>query len=579
MDVLRLVFVTALSIFTAAEVFSAESPFIVDSAARKVGMRVQWSGIIPVPMASGQPVSLRYLVNQSEMRSLVDLVVDGQTLRTVDLGMIGDASSTPAKLQDGFLTIYSGGGLTLREMHNSAVGDPLGSKPNSQTAMAVKQLVKTIYGDELKSEARFELQRSIDRFKAQFAGLELEMLKLKRRGKEGKLVPVKVPATRLYALGYNGNLVCMDAETGHVFWSVHTGDPSIRPLGMDADDASVVVIAGPRMFVFDAHDGKEIATTWLEGAPRYGPLLGGNHAFIWTTGGGVEGYALDHLLDAPFRDVATGGLESDPGRSPQGTRMGWPTSLGFLYILETAGNPSIPFRLQPPDPVTTSIAAAPKDRILTVSQTGTVYCVDAASAGRVAWRKLIGQTIYDPPVAVNNLALVLSLERELFALKMENGLLAWEAPIRGISKVLGGDGDNQVYALSVLKELLIIDSKRGTINSRIRLSGDATGITQNMTDRLFIQGSQGEIQCLRPLSSLRPKPIYRIADLATPAPVEDSSLPTSPKLEPSSVNSNPFGAATAPAMEAEPASTPFSFDAPAADAPANPFGDSPFGTN
>ncbi len=401
---------------------------------------------------------------------------------------------------------------------------------------------------------------------------EFERMRLERRGKKATLEVVNVPKSRLYSLGTDGGLVSLDGETGKVIWSAQVGNAGAPPLGLDANNNYVTTIRGARLYLFDTAEGKPLADEWVEGAPVYGPMIGGDYIFVWTANGGIEGYQTANIFGQPYRERATGGLIASPVRTPSGDRFGWPTDRGYLYVLEAQGQPRLPFRIEPPEPVTSSIATAPGGRVVCVSQSGTVYCAWSSNIGRMAWRRLIGEIVNDPPVVVNNTVFIRAVTGTTYALSLDTGIPIWKSPLYGIGRIVGGDGDDAVFMLTSSDDFLRVSTKTGEVQARVRLSARITSLPHNISDRMYVMGRSGEIQCLAPRGKVRPTPIYALAEAAIASQAAGGTPAVAKPAEPADAEANPFGApateAMAPAADAPAGGDPFS-------SPSDPFGAAP----
>jgi outer membrane protein assembly factor BamB len=371
--------------------------------------------------------------------------------------------------------------------------------------------------------------------------LEFEQLKLKKRGIESSIETSFVPTSRLYLLGTDGSLVAIDGETGDRVWTLRAGNPGVKPLGMDASDKYVAMVSGVHIFVFDTKEGRLLGKEMLEGAPIYGPLIGGERAFIFTPKGGIEGYRMESLLSEPVRERTIPGILAEPTKFPDGRSFFWPVESGYLYCFRTYGDPKAQFRLQPPDRIKTSVSSAPGERFLAVSESGTVYCIGTEVMGKVLWRQMIGESIDTGPMVVNGGAFVVSSQGNLFAFDLETGKLTWKLP--GIRQVVGGDGNERIYGVSLANDLLMIRNKTGEVTGGVRLSSDMTCISQNQSDRLLLMGINGALQSLRPTNNERLTPIFELASSA----IKKTKL-VAPEPE-TTVEKDPFGLNETPMTE------------------------------
>ncbi len=415
----------------------------------------------------------------------------------------------------------------------------------------------------------------------------LEVLRWRRRGIETKLAENKIRQVRLYTLGSDGTIEARDAETGELYWVTRNGDPDLFCGSMGIDDDYVTFINGTVLYQLSAETGKLIRQTTLAGTPSMGSVIAGEFALVPTVRGGIEGFPLYDSDMYPFHEIVAGHATAKPVRAPGTTRTAWATDLRFVYVMETEGTPSVIFRFPTDGIVSSELAAAEGNRFFFGSENGHVYGIRATRSGEVLWRQSIGQPIYSTAFVSGERLFVSSVYKNLYCLELATGKHFWKGPVSQIDQVLGSSEDH-IFARTNSNRLTVINAASGTRVADVSQINLQHFVTNRLTDRLYLIGAGGMLQCLRPSNASLPT--FKVAAEITVAKSSDSS-DSEPKAaagnDPFGANGNidPFdagGAAVDPFAPAGDMADPFAPAAGGADpfAPAgggaDPFGGDPF---
>jgi outer membrane protein assembly factor BamB len=419
---------------------------------------------------------------------------------------------------------------------------------------------------------------------------KLSVIKLKRRGVEADVRTVTVDEVRLYVLTADGGLAAYDAETGQEIWSLRLGQPSLGYGTLGINDQWVTVLNGSTMHQVSAMEvetidpvglrvvipaGRPAQSKRIDGVPLHGAVNSGKHALVTTTRKGMETYLLGEPTVEPGFEMFSGKAISKPSTFPNSTRVMWPTDSGFVYAVETEGRPSSLFRLKLDGTAEGGIAAASDDRFFFATTGGRVYAVRATETGEVLWNQSLGEPFYRAPFISGNRLVVSSGYGNLHCLNLENGTPMWDQPSTDVDQIFAHVGERFI-GRDREQHLMVIDEKTGDLALRMRNVSIEKVITNQDTDRFYMAGKGGMIQCLRPFDSELPVFLREIK--SAPAPATGTAAETKPadKAAGPGPVADPFGG--------DAGADPFGGDAGAdpfgGDAGADPFGggaEDPFG--
>ena len=436
-----------------------------------------------------------------------------------------------------------------------------------------------------------------------------EVRRLTRRYGELEITSSLVPRIHLYTLANNGSIDCRDAESGEPVWMTQAGNGRLIYGKLGIDDHHLTFTNGGNLVQLDISNGEPIETIRTENIPLYGTIIAGDWTMIPTIRNGIEGYPLSDITDTPFMRIVSGMAMVPPVKSPSSTKIAWGTDGGFVYVMETSGEPSVLFRLDTDGIVSGQIATDSGDRFYFGSDTGQAYAVRATRMGVVIWNRPLGEPFYKAPLLLESTVLMVSEYGNLFSLDKKSGLPTWEQPTPNVDSVLGGFAD-RVFVRLLTGAFAMLDATTGeTLDVDPSFRADDS-LVNRATDRLYFVNRIGTVQCLRAVGAESPK--LKVSLDATPEVAEDStSQPGDPMKKTESAvdpfnpgdpfaaggasgGGDPFGAGPADAggaMGGDPfgaggaADDPFGapsggaddpFGAPAGGAMNDPFGD-PFG--
>ncbi len=404
----------------------------------------------------------------------------------------------------------------------------------------------------------------------------LEAMRWKRRKVETEISERKVRQMRIYTVGRDGTIEVRDGETGELIWVTRQGNPDLFSGGVGANDDFVAFVNGTIVYQIDAANGRFIRKTPMRGTPLAGCVIADRHALVPTTHNGVEGFPLYENDELPFLEIVPGRISTKPVRGLGRAYTAFATESRYFYVIETEGEPSAMFRLQTDGVVSSDIAVADLNRFICASESGQVYAIQATRSGKLLWRQSLGQPVYSGVFVSGERVFVSTAYKNLFCLELGSGELAWRGPVAQIDRVLAV-ADGHVFVRTNSNRLAVLDIESGARVADLKELVIETVVPNRLSDRLYLIGRGGMMQCLRPISS--PLPKYDIAGdprqidedsadgtdpYSAPAPADKSTQPQAP---------DPFGGQAAPDPFGAGDSDPF---APAGDM-ADPFGGDPFG--
>lgn len=402
-----------------------------------------------------------------------------------------------------------------------------------------------------------------------------EIRRLKRRGIEATMESRIVPRICLYTLGNDGTLECRDAESGESVWMVRVGVERLGYKALGVGESFVSVVNGGNILRIDVTNGELIEQQRTVNVPIFGAINAGDFAVIATIQNGIEGYPLYDTSRLPFRERVSGRALALPVKAPGSTRIAWGTDHGFVYCMETSGEPSVMFRLNTDGIVSARIAAASDDRFFFGSEAGQVYGIKGTRTGQVLWSRPYGEPFYNQPIIAGEQLLIRSTYGSLYSLGLADGISTWQDAATNIDELVGTIGD-KLYVTTLSGAFSVLDLKTGAQVESFPGIRPKRLLRNSKTDRLYLVGSTGAVQCLRSIDAELPIISEGHGDAKKVEVTEEKEEEDKKPAEPTE-----FGVPAANDPFAAPGADPFA--APGADpfaAPgggADPFGADPFG--
>lgn len=425
---------------------------------------------------------------------------------------------------------------------------------------------------------------------------KLSVLLLQRRGIEAEVRSVKVDQIRLHVLTADGGVAAYDGETGEQLWAVRIGDPALGYGTMGVNDRFVSFFNGTNLEQVVAMDGEVLDDLGLpvrtpagrpmkshhvRRIPVHGVVNVGTKALIPLNKMGIETHTLGEIIDDPDFEMFAGRALGKPVGYPNSRRIMWPTSEGFVYAMEVGDRPKSLFRLAVDGRCEGGVAAASDDRFFFGSTGGRVYAVKATNRGEVLWNQSVGEPFYRPPFVSGERVWISSSFGHLFCLNAQTGDQLWAQPVNDIDQIFAHAG-NRIIGRDRESQLVVLDADTGETVMRACDFPVRRFVTNADTDRVYLIGEGGMVQCLRPIGSEFPvfhrqitaEPVAETKAKSAKKPGEEQPAENKPAADPFG-GGNPPGADPFGGAGANEAADPFG-NAPAGGA-APPAADDPFG--
>jgi len=375
---------------------------------------------------------------------------------------------------------------------------------------------------------------------------------------------------RLYCVTDSGLVAAFNAETGARLWTRQIGNSGLAAFGPDANLAYLGVVSGSKLYLLNRDDGRLIWSRDLGGAPSSGPALTKDYAYVALATGRIEGYRLDDPKLQPWYYQSKGRTYLRP--TTTGTVVSWPTTAGYLYV-SGANEPGVRFRLRTNGDIVTAPAEM-GSYIYIASLDGYLYCLNESN-GAELWRYATGYPIMSSPAIVGKHAYVASIRPTLHCLNATTGAPLWS--VDGVGH-FGAEGKHHVYGADRNGDLVVIDSKTGSLVGEIPLAEGVTPLVNDQTDRLYLVNDTGLVQCLREIDAAEPLRHRKPTELAAADEAAEEAAAKASGQEGGEANpfqpEQPAGEDTPFEEEAAPGAAdeaPAGDEVPAGDE--NPFGD------
>ncbi len=334
-----------------------------------------------------------------------------------------------------------------------------------------------------------------------FAELRKEMLEL-----EGQTdVTVELitrPQTSIYAVSGYGDVHAIDAESGGTRWKTSVGTPLHPTVGIAANNKYVIVVKGPRVFCLDSNDGHELWNQLTRYAPGGGVAISDHFAYVTSISGALEMF--------PFTDggvpekyfASSGAATEDPVVSA--TTVSWTTRRGYFNVASSDEEGRLLYRLQTQDEFTAAVAPA-GDFLIAPSVNGKVYAIDEANV-KVAWELAVGEPVDQSTISIgdNRVALISGLNN-LMIIDAKRGELDsnWPRSVAGIREYVGSSRD-VLYFLNTTDQLVGLRRDNGSQVLSTGVGENTRVLKNNLTDRMYLTNSSGQLVCLREVANINP---------------------------------------------------------------------------
>lgn len=331
----------------------------------------------------------------------------------------------------------------------------------------------------------------------------MEVLRLRNRGVEATISESSAPQVRLYTLGADGTVEARDAESGELFWVVRHGNPRLPSGSLGVNDRFITFTNGSKVLQLSTDDGRLVREFAMSGSPLAGTAIVGEYSLVPTTRAGMEGFPLVNPDLYPFLEFTAGRANAEPAAARGSTIAAWGTDAGFVYVMDTFGEPSSQFRFDCDGEVQSEVAAASEDRFFFGTDRGQTYAIKATRTGQFLWRKGLDEPIIDAAFLDGDRIYFSTIYNHLFCLDVATGEEKWGRPSSRVKSVLAST-DEQIFVRTNTFQLGILSKSTGAKMSTVATTIGEQYVTNRHTDRLYLLSDGGTLQCLRPAGSEMP---------------------------------------------------------------------------
>jgi outer membrane protein assembly factor BamB len=334
--------------------------------------------------------------------------------------------------------------------------------------------------------------RRLDAAAAAFQA-DVELRTLKALGHDDAKIEVReVPQVSLLMQTGSGQLLLLDGETGELRWSVVIGKHNLTNLQPALGEDHVIAINGSTLYIINVETGKLEAERRLHGIPDAGPTIAGEQAIVPIMGRPFEVYSLSEgqLNQTPMFRASFGRVTGNPVATP--LSVIWATDRGHVFMANpTTAIPTA--RIEARKGIVGTPAFVPPDWVVFGVEDGYVMAVELQQQV-IQWEFFSGQSLSEPPYALDKAVYVPTSQNELIKLNASDGQLQWETT--GVRRVVSGLRD-RLYCESTNGDLVTLDTKAGRLLGRAPLSRQDHMLTNTLTDRIYLVRGNGLIECLR----------------------------------------------------------------------------------
>ncbi len=289
----------------------------------------------------------------------------------------------------------------------------------------------------------------------------------------------------------SGQLLLLDGESGQLRWSINVGKHNLTNQKPAIGENYVAAVKGSTLYIINAETGKLEQEHRLRGIADAGPTIAGESLMVPTIGRPFEVYSLDPaaLHRLPSLRASYGRITSPPVATPQS--LTWATDRGFLFVADP--QTGIPLaRVEARKGIVGAPVFIPPDRVVVGIEDGYVLAVELASQ-IIQWEFFTGQSLDQPPYAMDGTVYVPTSQNELFALDVETGKAKWSTA--GVRRVISGLGE-QLYCEGPRGELITVHTDDGRQIGELAIGNADQVLTNVLTDRIYIVRGNGRIECV-----------------------------------------------------------------------------------
>lgn len=312
------------------------------------------------------------------------------------------------------------------------------------------------------------------------------------------------PNIFLLVTAADGSIEMLDAETGQSMWMTQVGKTSQPTLPATMNDKYVVVTNGSTIYALETTTGKTVFSFRSEDSPAASASELNGRVLIPSLTGKLIGHFTQDQKREPSHFVYGGRSIVRPAINRALNVIAIPVEPRYVYFFSVeptlkpnslAVVPSPTARLEAQSPVFASPVPY-EDSFIVCSRSGEIYRINPLAGGEIQWLASTGSVLYTAPLVAQNGVFAVSDSGELLAYDATNGsvLAGWDKVVTDMKQVLAVTKD-RVFARNKSGQLVALDYSTGKVIGQVG-SGLNYGLSNGVSDRVYVISAYGTIQCL-----------------------------------------------------------------------------------
>lgn len=378
------------------------------------------------------------------------------------------------------------------------------------------------------------------------------------------VVEANIPQSRLVFITNDGLVQNFDAETGSLIWSSVCGSIRAPAHPGVVSAAGVALIHGRNLYLLDWQTGKQRMITELPFGSAVTLAACDDLVYVSDFRGRIQALGLGTPRKS-WSSKVIGRTVGRPVTLLDQSHCAIATSEGYVYTFLGGENPGIWSRYQTPSGLHGSLAAG-NGAFYAGTGDGVLTKIGIDGMG---WEYPAGETISVPAFVSGDRVVVATEGGDLHCIDDATGYRVWSITGQRFTQPFA-QMDGKYLCRTAVNEICAVDAKTGKIVFRTQPTGITKIVHNQLTDRVYLVGTYGQVQCLRLRGADLPH-LYRPVD-SEQAPQETAPAAAGQSTAPAT-GDNPFNFG-APAGGSNPFGGDASGDASGA-AGSNPFGSEP----
>ena len=309
-----------------------------------------------------------------------------------------------------------------------------------------------------------------------------------------------VPEVKLVLVNSDGMVQTLDAETGKLLWNTTCGESFAPAFPGAVSESGVSVIHGPNLYVLEWETGKRRGLQRLRSPSSTAVGVCNDLAFVGDVRGQIFGYGIGDAEVEPWSYLLTGRTVGQPVNLANQRFCAVASDAGYVYVFERGDEkPKVWIRYESSAAITGSLAAGNGGFYVGTSNGSLAKVSVETRLGVIKWEYRSGQTTTAPALVAGDSVYATTESGTILAINDVDGSPRWRVDSQNLVQSIATAG-NKVFAISNTGELVAVDKATGNEVGRSSSMALSMPIPNQLTDRVYIVNSVGQIQCLRPTS-------------------------------------------------------------------------------